>query len=176
MGEARASALRDDIAAAGRIVIEPADTIHERIERVCRAVCKKVETGDIALFQQGRSLLCRVRHDEHAAEAKAVAVSKPASLRTILSRAVVLKLPPAKDGAHPRFVDPPYTGKAPAPEFDAPMLSDILDVHLPELLPELRGVVTAPFMPFLPMTGAPQDVVRPGTDEIVSNPGYHRQS
>jgi len=90
-GEGRAAQLREKEIAAGRVIVEAAGNIHENIERVCGAVLDLVSKGELGLFQQGGSVVVHVRKGHRGRGAKAVAITEPAALRTILSKHVVVK-------------------------------------------------------------------------------------
>lgn len=61
-------------------------------------------------------------------------------------------------------------------EPDAAVLKDLLKRELPKRVPEIMGLITAPVMPDLPSSTNPDDLAKPGTDRLVTNPGFDAES
>src|SRR5262249_53593663 len=63
-------------------------------------------------------------------------------------------------------------GADPYIEPDRAILGDLIKRLLPEYLPELKAIISAPTMPCLPHSTRPEDLCRDGVDRILSKPGY----
>ena len=60
-------------------------------------------------------------------------------------------------------------------EPDGSVLDDLLRRVLPERLPTIKGIISAPIMPRLPASTNPEDLLRPDADTLITTPGLdHR--
>jgi hypothetical protein len=61
-------------------------------------------------------------------------------------------------------------------EPDAGVLKDLLKWKLPRRVPEIMGVITAPVMPDLPASTKPDELLKLGTDCIITSHGFDPES
>jgi hypothetical protein len=61
-------------------------------------------------------------------------------------------------------------------EPDAGVIKDLIKRELPSRVPEINGVITAPVMPDLPRSINSSDLLQPGTDRLLTQPGFDEAS